>query len=429
MRKISLPLPVDPKLTLMILINMKKIKINLSKVVFGLLVCLFIALFISGNQKTVKATASAETDNITYLGASVRLTEPCGIRFTAHVDMESLLSELGINQNEIDGYGFVVAFGDAKASELEIGATVNGKRTLHAESSTMFNPESNNFTIVLKGFDSTKYLQRYTARAYISYGNDEHVYAKTVITRTIYDVASIYEEDHDNGYTTSICDSVDTLLQNRRTIASAKSLYDASGNSTVSLKGMITAKSTGSQYSVTLEDETGPVMLFRLNQSDGFSSLLNVGSIVYVTGTITKYNDIYEVTNLSSCTVLSSSCDISTYVRDVSDVFESAQTSYINSRVQGFIEYVSTSAGKMNFITANHTSVLLYVDAKWSTYSAQNLTPNNYYYVDGIIGYYNVLELLPINNTPVVSISSVTCNNLESSYDFNSDGGNSSFIL
>lgn len=398
---------------------MRKTKFNLSKLVFGLLFFVFIALFTTGNAKTVKATGTLETSNITYLGASIRLTEPSGIRFTAHVDMESLLSELSINQNEIDGYGFVVAFGDTQASDLTIGATVNGKRTLNGETSSMFSPETNDFTIVLKGFDSTKYLQRYTARAYITYGDNEHVYAKTVITRTIYDVASLYEQDHDNEYTTNICNTVETLLQNRRTIASAKSLYDGSGNSSVSLKGIITAKSSGSQYSLTLEDETGPVMLYRANQSDGFSSLLSVGSMVYVTGTITKYTGIYEITNLTSCTVLSGGCDISTYVRDVSDVFESGQTSYINSRVSGIIEYVSTTTGKMNFITANHSSVLLYVDSKWSSYTAENLTQGSFYYVDGIIGYYNVLELLPINTTPVVSISSITCSNLEDTYDLN----------
>ena len=389
------------------------------RISFGLLFVFFVSVWF-GSFKITKATEIDVTENISYLGASIRLTDPKGIRFGAHVDMDDLLSELSITESNIDAYGYVVCFGEADAQELYIGATVNGKNAVSAETSSMFNPSENIFTIVLKGFDEDKYLQNYTARAYIKYNDTNYIYAKDVITRNIYNVATSYEENHDNDFTTNICNNVNTKLQNKKTISDAISYYDSHGNSAVTLKGMVTAKSSGSQYSVTLEDNTSQILVYRPNNSDGYGSLLNVGNEILISGTITKYNGVYELTTITNCILLSSASKTKRYEKNVSDVFEGNDLGNVNSITSGILEYVSTSSVNMNFITENHTSVLMYVDSKFSTYSAQNLTQGNYYYVSGIIGLYNSsLELIPVMNSPVATISSISCSNLLATYDIN----------
>ena len=389
------------------------------RISFGLLFVFFVSVWF-GSFKITKATGIDVTENISYLGASIRLTDPKGIRFGAHVDMEPLVQELAINESDIDAYGYVVCFGEADAQELYIGATVNGKNALSAETSSMFNPSENIFTIVLKGFDEDKYLQNYTARAYIKYNDTNYIYAKDVITRNIYNVATSYEENHDNDFTTDICNNVNTKLQNKKTISDAISYYDSHGNSAVTLKGMVTAKSSGSQYSVTLEDNTSQILVYRPNNSDGHGSLLNVGNEILISGTITKYNGVYELTTITNCILLSSASKTKRYEKNVSDVFEGNDLGNVSSITSGILEYVSTSSPRMNFITENHTSVLMYVDAKFSSYTAENLTPGSFYYVSGIISIYNNgLELIPVTNTPVATISNITCSNLLNTYDIN----------
>lgn len=389
------------------------------RICFGLLFIFLISVWF-GSFKTLKATEIDVTENISYLGASVRLTNPKGIRFGAQVDMEALVQELAINESDIDAYGYVVCFGETDTDKLYIGATVNGKNVVSAESTTMFNPSEHIFTVVLKGFSEEKYLQNYTARAYIKYNDTNYIYAKEIITRNIYDVATSYEENHDNDFTTDICNNVNNKLQNKKTIEDAKTYYDANGNSNVILKGTVTAKSTGTQFSMTLEDESSQILIYRPNNSDGYGSLLSVGNEVLISGTITKYSGIYELTNITNCVLLSGASKIDRFEKNVSDIFEGNDLNSVSSICCGILEYVSTSNTKMNFITENHTSVLLFVDSKFSTYAAQNLTQGSYYYVSGIISQYNSsLELIPVTNTPIATITNITCNNLHNTYDIN----------
>ena len=79
------------------------------RISFGLLFVFFVSVWF-GSFKITKATGIDVTENISYLGASIRLTDPKGIRFGAHVDMDDLLSELSITESDIDAYGYVVCF-------------------------------------------------------------------------------------------------------------------------------------------------------------------------------------------------------------------------------------------------------------------------------------------------------------------------------
>ncbi len=101
------------------------------RISFGLLFIFFISVWF-GSFKTLKATEIDVTENISYLGASIRLTNPKGIRFGAQVDMEALVQELAINESDIDAYGYVVCFGETDVENLYIGATVNGKNVVSA---------------------------------------------------------------------------------------------------------------------------------------------------------------------------------------------------------------------------------------------------------------------------------------------------------
>ena len=381
-------------------------------------ICLVVLLLcLTGYNKKVNATNVDETSNISYLGASVRTTGNQGIRFTAQIDMDDFLSEKSITVGDINYYGFVVAYGDCDASSLYLGASVNGKNTLSAQSSTLFDEENHYFTVVLKGFTSDKYLQNFTVRAYIVYNNDQYVYASSVITRSIYQVSAIYEETHDNEYTTEVCSYVDTLLSGSKTISRTISDFDNSNITSAKTRGVVTAISSGSNYSFTISDGESQIMVYRPYNNDGYQSSVKVGNDILLTGTITKYNGVYEITNTSSLAVLSTKNNYLKYDKNVSEVFESNSVAHINSISSGIVEYLSTNGKNMNFQTDNHVSVLLYVDNKWSSYAATNLIANEYYYVSGIIGYYNKLELIPVISTPVETISSIACTNYQASYD------------
>lgn len=384
------------------------------KIIFAVFV-LFSILFISSNVK-VKAVVVDETDAISYLGASVRLTGEQGIRFTSRIDFDELLSKNGVSVNDIDYYGYVVAYGECDTEDLYVGATINGKNTLTGKSSTLFSEERKEFTIVLKGFTSDKYLQAFTARAYIIYNDSNYLYANSVITRSIYEVSSAYEENNHDDYTGDICNIVGTQLSGSKDIASTIADY-VSSDVPAKTRGVITAISSGSTYSFTISDGTSQIMVYRTSSSDGYQNYVKLGNDILISGTLTKYNGVYEIKNTSNLTVLSSGSKYSRYLKDVSEVFESGSTTHINSVVSGIVQYVSRSNNNMNFTTLNHTNVLLYVDSKWSTYSATNLETDSYYYISGIIGYYNKLEVIPTVASPISSISSISVSNLQASYD------------
>ncbi|MBO4667733.1 MAG: bacterial Ig-like domain-containing protein [Bacilli bacterium] len=386
------------------------------KSIFIFLISLSI-IFLSSSKKTVYAVTNEETSAISYLGAGVRITSPEGIRFAARVDMDSFLLEKSIEINDIDYYGFVVAFGECDASNLYVGASINGKKTLNVQSSTLFNEANKEFTVVLKGFTSEQYLQNYTVRAYIIYNDTHYAYAKMVLTRSIHQVSSIYEESNDNAYTQNVCSTVSTLLSGSKTISNTISDFDNNSITSAKTRGVITAISSGSTYSFTISDGASQIMVYRPSNADGYQSLIKVGNEILISGTITKYNGVYEITNTSNMTLLSGGSNAKRYFKDASEVFETNSQSDINSYVTGVLQYISTSNKNMNFTTDNHVSVLFYVDSKWSGYTAQTLTPNDYYFVSGIIGYYNKLEIIPVASSPVSSISNLTWANPSNSYD------------
>lgn len=368
-----------------------------------------------------------ESDNIVMVGASIRTTGVQGLRFIAQVDIDAFLEEQNIEINDITKYGIVLSLGEANCDNLYIGGTVNGKNTLNGESSSLFNPETNEFTVVLYNINESLYLQGFSARGYIKYndGSEKVVYSKDIITRSIYDVAKKSLVENELEYPRNVVNYVDnTLCKDVKDINAAKALYETSGNSNVTVRGVVTSVSSGTYLNLTIEDQTGALVLF--NKSDAtYSSILQVGNEVLLTGTITKYNGLYEITNMTNCVLVNRGVDASDLVVDVALPFESNDLIYQSKVVHGFLKYVSTSSKNMVFKTDNETSVLLYVDYKWSGFESQTLTTDEYYYINAIVSNYNGVQLIPYHqDNAILPIEGIKVNNLKESYllgDFSYD--------
>ena len=165
-------------------------------------------------------------------------------------------------------------------------------------------------------------MQSFTARAYIIYNGSSYLYASGVITRSIYEVSSAYEEGNHNDYTADICSAVSTQLSGSLDIAGTISSY-VSSDIPGKTRGVITAISSGSNYSFTISDGTSQIMVYRTSSNDGFQNYVKLGNDILISGTVTKYSGVYEIKNTTNITLLASGSNYNKYVKDVSEVFES----------------------------------------------------------------------------------------------------------
>lgn len=388
---------------------------NIKKII--LFIFVFVLFLFIKDYKEVKATMINETDTITYNGASVRLSTAGkeGLRFSATIDLDEFTTNEGISVSDIDYYGFVVCFGECEKDDLYVGATVNGKNTLTGQSATLFNEINEEFTVVLLGFNSNQYIQKYTARAYVIYNDSTYVYSNDIITRSIYEVASKYEESNTHEYTKGICDIVDEVFSDVISCSDAINTYEASGDTTVTTHGVVTSVSTGTYNNALIEDETSGLTIFSYGAS--FVGDIEVGNEVIISGTVTKYRGLYELKTITDVTVISSCNKVSDLYIDAGMVFEANDSSAQNHLASGVLEYVSTNDKKITFINENKTFVLFYVDAKWSSYTIEDLVPGEFYYVKGIINYFDGLQIVPVSSDPISSITSIVCTNLLDTYE------------
>lgn len=386
------------------------------------IIFIVVGLFFISNP-VVACNDIEESSNITMVGAQIRTSGIQGIRFIGRVNLDEFLEEQGIQINDITKFGIVVSYGEASCENLYLGSTVNNKTVLSGESSSLFNPNTGDFTVVLYNISQSRYLQKFSARGYIKYndGEEKVVYSSDIIVRSIYEVAKKALEESNIEYCTNVVNYVEnTLCAGVKTINEVKNLYETNSNSSVIIKGVVTAVSTGTYLNVTLEDETGAIMLFNKSNST-YSDILVKGNEVILSGTVTKYNGLYEITNISNCVLVNGGNDTTKLVIEASLPFDSGDLKYQNKVVSGFLTYISTTNNYINFKTNNETSVLMYVDYKWSEFNATNasssLEIDKYYYVNALVGNYNGIQLIPYDaENAILSIQSISVENLEEEY-------------
>lgn len=390
---------------------------QIKKIIF----LLFIAFgaFILGNQAKAETTTIKTSSNITMVGAQIRTSGVQGLRFIARVDLNEFLNEQAIELENITKYGFVVSFGEASKDNLFLGNTINNKKVLSAESDSLFNGETGDFTVVLYNIANTRLLQGFSARGYIKYndGEEKIAYSSEIITRSIYEVAKKAIEETSSSFVEEVVFYVDNnLCANVKTISDVKALYNESGDQSVNIKGVVTSVSSGTYLNLTLEDETGAIMLY--NKADSrFNNILSVGNEVVLSGTVTKYNGLYEIKSMTNAVLVNSGVCTSDLVIDVAIPFETDDIIYQGKVVNGFIQFISSSDKKITFKTSNEASVLMYVDQKWSEFTIPTLEENKYYYVNGFISNYNGIQLIPYDsNNAVISIVNIEIENLKENY-------------
>ena len=114
---------------------------------------LLVSLFAFNFNANVKAEETSM--DIVVQGAQVRTTGNAGLRFVA---TENVMAQ------EKSAFGFVLAFGEAKADEnFVIGGTVNGKAVVNAEVTETAEGE---FKVTLYDIPESMYKQKVSARAY-----------------------------------------------------------------------------------------------------------------------------------------------------------------------------------------------------------------------------------------------------------------------
>ena len=141
--------------------------------------------------KNVKAESSV---SITMTnGASIRLDNPSGLRFQAFVD--------GVATGNEVSYGMVFYNGFINTNDLIVDAE---KLDVHcAETNEL--KEDGSFAVSMVNFPSRAYANSISARAYIKV-DGEYIYSDNSVTRSIYEVASLYE-DPNNEFVKSIVDN------------------------------------------------------------------------------------------------------------------------------------------------------------------------------------------------------------------------------
>ncbi len=164
----------------------------MKKIILSLILTLVIT-FVSFTVflKNVKAESSV---SITMTnGASIRLDNPSGLRFQAFVD--------GVATGNEVSYGMVFYNGFINTNDLIVDAE---KLDVHcAETNEL--KEDGSFAVSMVNFPSRAYANSISARAYIKV-DGEYIYSDNSVTRSIYEVASLYE-DPNNEFVKSIVDN------------------------------------------------------------------------------------------------------------------------------------------------------------------------------------------------------------------------------
>ena len=147
-----------------------------NKIFIFIFMFVFFAFFLISANVNVEASTS---DLIKVEGAQIRTSGTAHIRFVATVDST-------YDKTNVSAYGVVLAYGEANANDLVIGATLNGKSVVNAE---VLNLDENNYYYVnLVDIPDTMYGQLVTARAYVV-DNGEIVYSDSVVVRSLSQVA------------------------------------------------------------------------------------------------------------------------------------------------------------------------------------------------------------------------------------------------
>ncbi len=137
------------------------------------LLLVLVALVSSVFGINVKA-AGNESEALSIEGVQIREAEGevvSGMRFVAEVE--------GYEGTAVTAYGVSIAFGEADAAAITIGATVNGKSVLSAQVSET---AENKYYINMINIPTTMYGQKVTARSYVV-DNGEVVYSSTAVTK------------------------------------------------------------------------------------------------------------------------------------------------------------------------------------------------------------------------------------------------------
>ena len=141
-----------------------------------ILIFTFLFVFTMLLVSTFKVEASSNTNEaLSIEGVQVRTSgeQSIGIRFVAEVE--------GYTLTNVTAYGVSIAFGEAEATDITVGGTVNEKSVLSAQVSET---DNNKYYINLIGIPTTMYGQKVTARSYVV-DNGEIIYSTTAVTRSL----------------------------------------------------------------------------------------------------------------------------------------------------------------------------------------------------------------------------------------------------
>lgn len=165
---------------------------KLSKVILSSLLIAFLLTAVVAFNFTTKA-AEAEQAALTVKGAQVRTEGEAGIRFVGSYQGEE----------KVKAYGFVFAWGEATASEIEINKQVNGKDTLNGAVAEL--DDNNQYYIILVDVPEADYTQKVTARAFVVLEDGTVIYSEDAQTRSL---AQVYLAAANDGTTTETVTSV-----------------------------------------------------------------------------------------------------------------------------------------------------------------------------------------------------------------------------
>ena len=115
---------------------------------FALVIALCSVFFCGIN---FKASEVMETNEISVLGASVRTSDPMGIRFYGAVNEATDISE-------VNAFGIAIAFGDVEKSEVVLGNTIGEYEVLSATVTAL--DEDNQFYVSLVNIPARLQLSR-----------------------------------------------------------------------------------------------------------------------------------------------------------------------------------------------------------------------------------------------------------------------------
>lgn len=374
----------------------------------------FILLLFSSLLLTKDVEASNNTSAIEVIGAQIRTTGKQGIRFVSTINF----NELEIEKENITSYGTVVAYGECDTDELFLSSRVNNKPVQNAESATLFDEELNTFTVVIYNIDESMYMQKFTARAYIKYIENEVekvLYSNNVCIRSVYEVASkAYDNGNHDEYIYNIVNYVNTLLSDVVTISEAKSMYDNDNNTFVTIKGIVTSVSSGTYHNATIEDETGALVIYKYNHSTTLANVNDIeeliieGNEIILTSKLTIFNGLYEAREgtITDCKVLSKGNKTDKYIENI-NIMNNVSVLDQGKICKGFAKFISKSGNSLTFETLDNQNFIVYVDTKWSNCSNSGYVTNEYYYIDGFVSWYNSAQVIPfgiysINNLSIL---------------------------